>query len=695
MAPDVIDLISSSPPPAAHCTPRPPLAPSLRYNSLGPQVSGPRDTSIKKRNRRPTHHELQDPVTYATGSEVLEDFNDFDSFDDFDDAILDSLGEQEAKRRRVDQQHDGQNDSSKSQNENKPIINAAPPVLIGKARHCPRPALEAIEFTSSLECVSPKNGEKENRRHLSRCAPSAKGSASHDQIPLSSDPFASSPRCIAERQTKHRRAVSLDLVISSSSPMASTTQDRPSDRQIGCSGYTSVHAASHTRCLRYRERSDDESDPFADTPISDKRTHSKAIDEPICIDDSDLSDASNDDELPSILDMDLSKRSARSPIRRSQSDLIWLNRKSSAPRSKQTSSTKTIAERQAEKQKRQQQREELKAVKAAEKHRAAALAELNKVRTDKKVSTPEMIVDLPSGLSPELQVQIQEMLKGLGVEHFTWNSPSFNMIKWRRKVTSKFNEDLGLWEPIPHRISDEDIAVVILTAEEFVAMALEETLAAHVTDITSQHHDKKLIYILQGIDLWLRKNRNIRNRQFASGVRSANGEASSTSRGAAAAAAEHISESIIEDAMLLLQVEHDMLIHHTAAAAETARWVINFTQHISTIPYKKQRDQATSVAGFCMETGQVRTGDDVRDTYVRMLQEIVRVTAPIAYGIVAEFDTVTKLVNGLERGGPGRLDAVRKSSNKDGAMSDRTIGPAVSRRMHKVFTGRDENSTDV
>ena len=62
---------------------------------------------------------------------------------------------------------------------------------------------------------------------------------------------------------------------------------------------------------------------------------------------------------------------------------------------------------------------------------------------------------------------------------------------------------------------------------------------------------------------------------------------------------------------------------------------------------------------FCMDVGQVRTGDDVQDTYVKMLQQIVRVTAPIAYGIAAEYPNVESLVRGFERSGPGMLEDLK------------------------------------
>lgn len=96
-----------------------------------------------------------------------------------------------------------------------------------------------------------------------------------------------------------------------------------------------------------------------------------------------------------------------------------------------------------------------------------------------------------------------------------------------------------------------------------------------------------------------------------------------------------------------------------------------------------------------METGQVKTGENPSDTYVKMLQEIVRITAPIAYGIAAEHPTVQSLVKALREKGPECLKGCRKAMNKDGGFSDREIGVAVSKRVYKIFLGRDVGSADV
>ncbi|KAF4119579.1 crossover junction endonuclease EME1 [Geosmithia morbida] len=422
----------------------------------------------------------------------------------------------------------------------------------------------------------------------------------------------------------------------------------------------------------------------------------------------------SDDDLPDIQSLAWMPRRTRSPLGRSRSDIFPSRERAKAPSSSTMTAQpnngkrtrRTAIERETEKETKRHERQAVKEAKLREKERAAALVEVNKMRTDKKVSTPEMIVDLPSTLDVSIRTHVETLLEALSVEHSTWDSPH-NAIKWRRKVTSRFNEDADHWEPIPRRIMGERHAAVIVPAAEFVRMAIDGRVGAHATQVQEAFPDHQIIYLLEGLASWTRKNRNLRNRQFTSGVRAreeqqkqqqqqqTGGNWRRRNGTASTEAAVVVPDYVVEDALLELQVMHDVLIHHTAMALETAQWLAVLTQHISTIPYRKQRDRAMYGAAFCMESGQVKTGDDASSTYICMLQEIARVTAPIAHGIAVEFGSVTDLVRGLETGGPGRLEGVRKTINNEGQLSDRTIGQAVSRRMYKVFTGRDETSTDI
>lgn len=423
------------------------------------------------------------------------------------------------------------------------------------------------------------------------------------------------------------------------------------------------------------------------------------------------SEFESDDELPDIHTLVNMPWKARSALGRSRSEILPPRERTNVTASSRPSRAKigratgkTAAEKEAEKEQKRKEKTEAKEAKLREKERAAALAEVNKMRTDKKISTPEMIVNLPASLDVSIKTHAEILLQGLSVEYKTWVSPH-NAIKWRRKVKSRFNEEAGHWEPIPLRIMDESHAVVIVAADEFVRMALEGDVGNHAGRVHEAFPEYQVVYLIEGLTPWMRKNRNLRNRQFASGVRAREeqqqqaGTATSSGggrrRNAGGTEAVYVPEHVVEDALLELQVMHDVLIHHTSLPLETAQWIAILTQHISTIPYRKQRDLAMFGAAFCMESGQVKTGDDARGTYICMLQEIARVTAPIAHGVAMEFGSVTELVKGMESGGPTRLEGVRKTVNQAGELSDRTVGQAVSRRMHKVFTGRDESSTDI
>ena len=246
-----------------------------------------------------------------------------------------------------------------------------------------------------------------------------------------------------------------------------------------------------------------------------------------------------------------------------------------------------------------------RAQKAKDKEIAAALADANKLKKDKKESTKEMIVDLPSSLqndNPARDAQIREMLRNLGLEPNTYASPISNVIKWRRKVDSRFDAERGYRVAIPTVIEDEHHVMVILSAKDLVglvtARASQEDLNQHVCSLKSSFTGCAPIYMIEGLRGWMGKNKNARNRAFRDEVltqeaqpraNDENEQSNSRCRAKkpkAPASIPYIDEDIIEDALLKLQVQHDCRIHHTITRLDTAEWVANFTQHISTIPYK-------------------------------------------------------------------------------------------------------------
>lgn len=343
-------------------------------------------------------------------------------------------------------------------------------------------------------------------------------------------------------------------------------------------------------------------------------------------------------------------------------------------------------EREAAKARREQEREfekerkqKLKEGKAKEKQLAADIAEVNKVRLDKKISTPEMIVDLSTSFEgTSIGTQVGEYMKHLGVEKTFFGSRILNIVKWRRKVTANYNDEAGQWEPCPLEIRPEGHVLCLLPAREFVDMVAADgasddstALENHVLKIQGSYPGCKRIYIIEGLTAWMRKNKNSRNRSYQAAVKRqmeqnnpsedpSSNQTSGRKKAKKADAPPPIDENIVEDALLQLQVTHSCLIHHTAAPAESAEWIKNFTEHVSTIPYRQERKNFNDAA-FCMEVGQVKSGEDNADTFIKMLQEVHRLTAPVAYGIAAYYPTATALVNSMKVKGPLMLEDVKVS----------------------------------
>ncbi|KAL2374482.1 hypothetical protein BDBG_01579 [Blastomyces gilchristii SLH14081] len=376
------------------------------------------------------------------------------------------------------------------------------------------------------------------------------------------------------------------------------------------------------------------------------------------------------------------------------------------------------AEKQATKERREKEKEEerkrkqkLKEQKAREKQLAADLAEANKRKFDKKISTPEMIIDMSSTFEESsVGNQVTEYMRHLGVEKNFISTRMPNIVTWRRKVTTQYNDKEAHWEPCPPTIKTEDHVLCLLLAQEFVDMSIatangDNTLDSHVLMMKRTYPGCKPIYLIEGLSVWMRKNNNSRNRAYQASVLRELGSSSQPQQQQQLPKRQKkpkqtvpppppVDDDAIEDALLQLQVQHGCLIHHTTAPSESAEWIKNFTEHVSTIPYRQELINLHD-ASFCMDVGQVKSGEDNRDTYVKMLQEVQRVTAPISYGITSQYPTVAELVRQLKEQGPLLLEDVKKCANRNGAFTDARVGPAISKRLHKVFTGLNPASTDI
>ncbi len=308
-------------------------------------------------------------------------------------------------------------------------------------------------------------------------------------------------------------------------------------------------------------------------------------------------DGDNADTVPNNID----KPTKSKPSKKSKSIDAEKAEKTAKAQEKETLKAAEKARKAREKEDEKERKRLAKEEKAREKQIATDLAEVNRSRMDKKLTSTEMIVDLPASIDGQsVDTQAREILKNLGVITNVYESPIPNVIKWRRKADRVYNAEQGHWDP-RHKtvIQEEKHVMCLMTAKEFVALASADAanldgqdLEAHVLSLKSNFEDCIPIYLIEGLNAWMRKNKTIRNRAYQAAA--LNQDVPGTSSGTTERQApkrkkpadQYVDEDMIEDALLHLQVMYECLIHHTAATVETAEWVANITQHISTIPYK-------------------------------------------------------------------------------------------------------------
>lgn len=302
------------------------------------------------------------------------------------------------------------------------------------------------------------------------------------------------------------------------------------------------------------------------------------------------SDESSDIDLPPISSIS-SKSKAKTGSKSSEAALRKYTAERAAEKKNRDKAQKAkskAASKEAKEAKKEREKLD-KEGKDREKQKAAELAKVNNLRTDKKLTNLEMIVDLPSSLDPKLASQTQTFLEKHEIEYSIYES-ALPIVKWRRKVTSEYKEDDDIWEPVSRRIENEKHVMCVMTAKEFVQLATSDDgidLDIHAVGLQTQFTHCKIIYLIEGYANWMSKNRNTKNRKFADAVRShSNQEEPAATQSRKKKEAEYVDEDLLEEALLKLQVIHKTKIHHTSCMVQTAEIIVSFTQHIYTVPYK-------------------------------------------------------------------------------------------------------------
>ncbi|CAG8516951.1 14018_t:CDS:2 [Racocetra fulgida] len=221
----------------------------------------------------------------------------------------------------------------------------------------------------------------------------------------------------------------------------------------------------------------------------------------------------------------------------------------------------------------------------AEKQRERQFQQVNKLKYDKLEMTREMIVDIENSLvEGTLGSLIRDHLeqKMMTINAFQHNVPG--IIKFRRKVTAEWSDELGAFVPIPETIQEEVYIFYYLEIETFVQFIENDSLHTHISSLQKIFHNKKLVLLIKGFDGYCRKKKIQQNRTFTNAVRT--GIDPSVENDGQSKKKQTIikgpDQEKIEEELIWLQLIAKVMIVHTKDTEETAE-IIGILNRHSTI----------------------------------------------------------------------------------------------------------------
>ncbi|KAJ3089770.1 putative monocarboxylate transporter mch1 [Quaeritorhiza haematococci] len=295
-----------------------------------------------------------------------------------------------------------------------------------------------------------------------------------------------------------------------------------------------------------------------------------------------------------------------------------------------------------EKEKQKEEKEKLAQAKKESK-------EANKIR-NKKDTIKEMLVDIDNAFIREKGAQVILKLQEEGALVDVQQLPVPSTIRWKRKVSREWDDELGIWKRCEERIEEEGFCLARVFAEEFAQAISIDGMRGMLETLRQAYPGKKIVLLIEGLDKYFKSKVKAQRDQFAAAVRMANGYEESAAAKARAKKnqAQQAGKSnlpdrqTIEDFMLTLQLDDGCIVQISKDAEETADWVASYTREIAILPETRHR----SMEAFELKFGDsIKSGKDLTDTWSRMLQQVHLVNETYADAVISRYPTLTSLYN--------------------------------------------------
>ncbi|KAJ6592431.1 hypothetical protein B0H19DRAFT_1087822 [Mycena capillaripes] len=350
------------------------------------------------------------------------------------------------------------------------------------------------------------------------------------------------------------------------------------------------------------------------------------------------------------------------------------NSSSKAPRRPR----KTEEEKAAAKALKEKEAAQKKAQKAAEKaEKAAETARLkaekkeymaaNKLVNDKKMTLEQMELVFPpalrdSDLLREFRAHIAQFKMTVSVSDRNVVR-GCDIFSWQRTMTKNYDAEARQWLPVPQHVRTESTYLVYMQADELARCIRDEDGVKHVVRRVREACGAKtqIFLMVVGLTAYLRRK---------GGIRYTKGE--------------------IERALAALQMaEHTHLLYVDKVEDTVAR-LYDLSADLGIKPHKHIE---RSHLPFCSDIRQP-TGTSLADTWVKMLEQVHRLTGPGARGIADEFPTAHSLFEAYEqapdaRARDGLVANCKISHRVDGVAKERLVNQALSQVVGTVMYSED------
>ncbi|KAJ3096597.1 hypothetical protein HDU97_005749 [Phlyctochytrium planicorne] len=379
-----------------------------------------------------------------------------------------------------------------------------------------------------------------------------------------------------------------------------------------------------------------------------------------------------------------------------------------------------------------QKRREVEEVKA----QVRGYRDVNKLR-DKHASVQDMILDIdPYFINQRHGVAIVSGLKEIGVDVTIKPQPLAGAIRWRRKVKREWNDEGSKWVPCEEKVVMEPWVLVRIDAKHLSAIILgsspQEVLPIGSLEGSSEREKDmsvphiefplrgifnacpvagpsarakilldfiktcypgyRVIIMVENLKGFLRDRNKTMDTMLRNEIRNRDGVAknSRTKSGAPQASSQLASKQDFEAAFFWMQFQGFCHVHQIDKQEELTKIITSFTYTLGMIPDRIHRSEQALSLNF---GDTVKSGKDREDTWRKILMAVPQCTEDRANAIIERYSSFRSLHEAYE--------SLQSKSARDMLLENiqvakiggqgKRIGPALSKKIHEVITGMDEN----